>query len=649
MIRPEAITKYNEALKRGQKYCRDAVNAGRHPYPPVLDDMISEADVAGQADLGVINIPSALIAGTKSAGRTSAFSGNFMPLLSPDSEFAAKWISLCSAHLGEEGIRDPIKCYEYMGRFYVQEGNKRTSVLLSYGAPGIPGSVTRLIPAYSEDEDIKIYYEFMRFYALAGIYGVTFRRCGGYEKLLAALGMDADHEWTAWERRSFSAGFARFSEAFDQLAKGKDDVTAGEALLAWLKVFSFADIKNLTLPDLMRKLTSIWPDIMAEEDEQTIEISTEPVQRDRNLFSRILSFGQKEHLNVAFIYAFPPEKSAWTRAHAHGRVYLEDALGDRVSTRIYEAYDHNYDEKMDEAVSDGAQVIFATTAPMLPACRRIAAAHPDVKVLTCALSIPYAGIRTYYSRIYECKFITGAIAGAMAENDLAGYIANYPIYGVPAEINAFALGMRMTNPRGKVLLKWSCVSGDPLRELQEAGVSVISNRDATNPVNRHRALEWGTYALQSDGNMQALAVPCWNWGKFYERVLLSIFDGAYSAMDSSRAINYWWGLSSGVVDVQFSDELPEGVRSLAHLLKSGIAAGRIDPFLTYMEDTLGNVKNDGLHTFTPDELMTMDWLCENVDGSIPPFDVIMPRSVDTVRLLGIYRSNITPEKEERQL
>ena len=120
-------------------------------------------------------------------------------------------------------------------------------------------------------------------------------------------------------------------------------------------------------------------------------------------------------------------------------------------------------------------------------------------------------------------------------------------------------------------------------------------------------------------------------------------------MDSSRAINYWWGLSSGVVDVQFSDELPEGVRSLAHLLKSGIAAGRIDPFLTYMEDTLGNVKNDGLHTFTPDELMTMDWLCENVDGSIPPFDVIMPRSVDTVRLLGIYRSNITPEKEERQL
>ena len=49
----------------------------------------------------------------------------------------------------------------------------------------------------------------------------------------------------------------------------------------------------------------------------------------------------------------------------------------------------------------------------------------------------------------------GAIAGAMAENNKIAYIADYPIYGAIANINAFALGAKMINPRAKVYLEWS--------------------------------------------------------------------------------------------------------------------------------------------------------------------------------------------------
>ena len=59
--------------------------------------------------------------------------------------------------------------------------------------------------------------------------------------------------------------------------------------------------------------------------------------------------------------------------------------------------------------------------------------------------------------------------------------------------------------------------------------------------------------------------------------------------------------------------------------------------------------NDGNRPLTPEEIMTMDWLCDNVDGEIPTFDQIIPRARDTVRLLGIYRDSIPPEKEEKQL
>ena len=42
----------------------------------------------------------------------------------------------------------------------------------------------------------------------------------------------------------------------------------------------------------------------------------------------------------------------------------------------------------------------------------------------------------------------------------------------------------------------------------------------------------------------------------------------------------------------------------------------------------------------------MDWLCSNVEGSIPQFDQLLPQSRNLVRLLGIYRESIPPEIEE---
>ena len=98
--------------------------AGQYPYLPVLDDILENARVENQLPIGTVEIPLALVVGTKTAGRTAAFASNFLPLLSPKTEFANKWVSLCQAHV-DEGIRDPIRCFEYLGRFYVQEGNKR--------------------------------------------------------------------------------------------------------------------------------------------------------------------------------------------------------------------------------------------------------------------------------------------------------------------------------------------------------------------------------------------------------------------------------------------------------------------------------------------------------------------------------------------
>lgn len=645
----EAFEQYSRALKAGQKYYRGAVATGSFPYPTVLDDLTAGVPLAGNRELGTMNVPADLIAGTKSAGRAAALAGNFMPLLPPGTEFASKWMALCDAHL-EEGIRDPVKCFEYMGRFYVQEGNKRVSVLMSFGAPVISAQVTRVVPALTGDPAVRSYYEFMDFFALAGLYGVIFSRPGGYRKLQAALGMDPDHVWTEQERSSFSAGFHRFRDAFEKQNTEKLEISPADALLVWLQVFPFSEIKDQSAAELSKQLTGIWPDVRALAAE-SVELNTKPVEKEKGLVDKLLNLGRPEHLKAAFIYAFDPEESAWTRDHDRGREYLEEKLGEKLSVTVYRAYNQNYLETMQSAVEDGAEVIFATTTTMIGAARRIAAQHSGVRVLVCALSLPYTGVRMYYSRSYEAKFITGAIAGAMAENDAIGYIANYPIVGTPASINAFALGARMVNPRAKIHLRWSCLEGNPVKEFLGEGITVISNRDTVNPKNPHWAFEWGVYRLEDGVTLRPLAYPVWNWGPMYEQIIRGIFNGDWdvNAAASVKAVNYWWGLDSGVIDVKLSQTLPDGVYSLARLLKNTLAAGQAEPFRTRILDQDGVLRNDGSHSITPEERMSMDWLCDNVLGRIPEFDELLPQSQATVRLLGLHRDTLPPEKAEAQL
>ncbi|MDE7244662.1 MAG: BMP family ABC transporter substrate-binding protein [Oscillospiraceae bacterium] len=656
MSRQEAVEQYNKALKLGQKAYKDSVLHGRYPYPQVLDDILpDDSMVAGRVDLGVIEIPTELIVGTKTAGRRSAFAENFMPLLDPDSEFGYKWMDLCTAHLGDEGIRDPIRCYEYFGRFYVQEGNKRVSVLKSYGAPTVSGYVIRVVPRWSEDPVVRIYYEFMASYQMSGLYQVSFTRLGSFAKLQAALGYEPDHVWTEEDQKHFLSGLTYFRAPFRKLGGGELPITEADALLLWLRLYPFDMLKTASSQELLKTLTALWPDVKVLASPEPIAVSTAPPEdstaskteekEGAGLLGRLFKAMFPGHLNVAFINERRPEESDWARAHDLGRQYLEAVMGEKVDVHVFDGVRTGAEEAIETAVKNGAQVIFATTPPLITACRKAAVKYPNVRILNCSVSMPYTGVRTYYSRIYESKFITGAIAGAMSPDGRIGYVASNPIFGVPASINAFALGARLTNPRARIQLKWSCVSPDPMGDFIREGVTVLSNRDLPTP---DRVQEpWGLCHIDSGGSLRPLASPYWHWGNFYVKIIRSIFNGGWDTLNAKddRPVNYWWGMSSRVVDVLLSPDLPDGVRQLVNFLQDGIIKGSIEPFRQKIRDQEGKVRNDGEQWFSPEEVLYMDWLCEYVDGGIPIFPELLPMSRSIVRLQGVYRDQIPPEKE----
>ena len=640
----EAMQYYQAALKQGQKEYKNCVHRGRYPYIQSLQQ-IRQAPLS-QISLGAMEIPIYLVVGSTQDARCNSFSPGFFPLLGTETEFSLKWTNLCAAQL-TEGIHDPIKCYEYLGRFYAEEGNKRVSVLKSLGSATIRAEVIRLMPEKSDDITVKIYYEFLDFFRCSKCWGVHFSDLGGYAGLQAAFGFAKDQEWPEDFQRKFKRHYFTFRDSFYRLGGAGLGLTTGDALLRWLRFHSGAEFLNMEAEDYRQTLSAVWKELCVYTEPQPIAVSLAPMGEEKKAAGTgLLSFAKKK-LRCAFLFQGNPETSAWTASHDKGRAYLEEVLGDSVTTACY--YDVNpqkADAVVEEAVADGAELIFTTAVGLIDATLRVAVKYPKVRFMNCSIDQPYVNVKAYYIRVYEAKFITGAIAGVLCKDGKIGYVGSYPILGVPASINAFALGVALTNPDARIDLRWHCLPGDYVEEFRKQGITLISDRDyiAEQP--------WGAQGLArlgADGKLKLLASPSWLWGEFYVRIVRELLQDPRRvplAEDTAKAINYWWGMNSGVVDIKLSPDLPEGVRTLAHILQNGIQSGAIQPFRREITAQDGRVINDASRPLTMEEILKMDWLCDRVDGRLPAYEELLPVVQPTVRRLGINRQLIPPEEAD---
>ena len=631
-----ALSDYTKAFMLGKKNYQYRMLHGELPTLEVLDDIIPTKGTFSEVPLGLVQIPIDQIVGTKTGGRSNAFAANFMPILRETSEFARKWAQLSTSH-EKEGIREPIKAFEYMNRFYVQEGNKRVSVMKYYGVVSVPGEVTRIIPNRTNDKENKIYYEFLDFYELTKINYIWFSEEGNFKKLLEAVGKGPDEVWNDDERLEFSSIYRRFMAEYNAEDKGKLSVTVGDAFLAFIKLYGYKEIDQMTTKELKELVEKSWEEFSLLEEDEDVELKMDPNTEKKPLINMLLPFGISS-LKVAFIYEKTPGSSAWTYAHELGRLHLDQTFPEEVSTVFYDNVTlDTIDERIEEAITDGCDIIFTTTPSFVQASVKAAIANPNVRILNCSVNTSHRYIRTYYARMHEAKFLMGAIAGAMSEHNRLAYIADYPIYGSIANINAFALGAKMINPRAEVYLEWTAKKDiDVMESVLEKQVDCISGKDMVIPEEASRF--FGIYHLEGD-TARNLAMPLWHWGKFYEQMIRTIMDGTWKYDDdptSKKAINYWWGMSAGVVDVVCSkNNLPIGTKRLVDLLKETISTGKFNPFSGILYSQGGIVQDDPAKSLTPEEIVTMDWLAENIIGSIPKEEELKEQSKPVVSQQGI--------------
>ena len=627
----EALADYNKALRLGKREGKSL---------PVLDDILKEKKItaAREIPLGLVQIPSEQLVGTKTAGRSAAFSKSFYPLLKDSTEFAGKWMELYKAHL-TEGIREPIKAYEFMNKFYVEEGNKRVSVLKYFDAVSIPGMVTRIVPPRTDEKENRIYYEFMEFYNLSQINYIWFSQEGSFAKLQRLVGKRPDEFWNDDDKLNFSSIFSRFSSEYEANGGDKLPITTGDAFLYFIQLYDYASLDQMTSTELKEKLIKSWEEFKLLTTEESLELQMDPNtegESKKNIFARLIPVSTPK-LHVAFIHEKTAETSGWTYAHELGRMHLQQAFEDQISTACYDqATEEIADDLLLQAIAEGNNLIFTTSPPLLKASLKAAIEHPEVKILNCSLNTSHKYIRTYYARMYEAKFLMGAIAGAMSKNGKIGYIADYPIFDMTANINAFALGAKMVNPRAKIYLEWSTLKDHNVAEsFAKNEVHYISGQDMIIPGEASR--HFGLFRDSDDAPLN-LAMPIWHWGKFYEQMIRNIMDGSWKyddTSDSTKGLNYWWGMSAGIIDVICSKHLPIGTMRLVNLLKQTICKGDFNPFSGILYSQEGVVQKSANKVMSPEEIIRMDWLAENVIGYIPKMDDLIDKAKPVVLLQGI--------------
>ncbi len=542
-----------------------------------------------------------------------------MPILDSSSEFATKWIRLCASQQ-EEGIKEPIKAYEYMNKFYVLEGNKRVSVLKYFDAVSIVGEVIRILPKKTDDLDIKIYYEYMDFYELSKINYLYFSKSGCFEKLQTLVGKNTDENWSFDDKMNFRSLFQSFKTEYRNLGgDALNHITCGDAFLAFVELYGYDELLTKDSGELNDLITLNYKEfeLMSENE---VELRLTASTKKASMLSKLLPTGNRT-LKVAFIYEKTSASSSWTYSHELGRLHIEESFPEEVSTTFYDNVNaYNIDETIEDAIDDDCDVIFTTSPTFSQASLKAALANSKITILNCSLHDPHSSMRTYYSRMHEAKFIMGAVAGAMTENNVIGYIADYPIYGTIANINAFALGVKMTNPRANIHLMWSCLKDLDIEEqLKKVCPDIVSDKNLSVPEAGTRY--YGLYKVFADG-IWNLAIPVYHWGRFYEQLIRAILDGTWKSDDtkSAKAINYWWGMAENAIDIISSPWLPEGTKRLMELLTKTIRSGDFNPFsgVIYSQDK--TIRNGENQTLSPDDIITMDWLSDNIIGEIPVID-----------------------------
>jgi basic membrane protein A len=333
---------------------------------------------------------------------------------------------------------------------------------------------------------------------------------------------------------------------------------------------------------------------------------------------------QADDLSAAFVYVGPVGDAGWTYRHDQGRQCLEKETG--VATAFVESVPETPDVANVEQqfLDEGYDLIFATAFGYQPFTQQVAQQNPDKHFFGITPTVaPADNILNYYGKLWDGRYLTGLVAGAMTESNIIGFVAAQPIPTVIAGINAFTLGVHEVNPDAEVRVVWTLSWYDPPAEKQaavalvEAGADVIAQHQDT-PSSVQGAAENGAWAIGSESDMTAFAPDryltgtVWDWCPFYVKAVEMVKDGTFKPGE------FYGGLDDGTVSLApLNDAVPDDIKAMVEDKRQALIDGSFDYWAGPLEDNQGNEVVAADQTLSIADINGMDWLVDGVVGKIP--------------------------------
>ena len=630
------IDDYFKAKRMADRSIRRAVLEGRYPYLSDLDSKPGMSDTLSCIDLGIKEIPIQQIRGTKTKGRQGVFSYDFLPCAERDSEFAMKW-SAVFRYQNEEGISDPIEVYEYLHSFYVEEGNKRVSVLKYLDAITIRATVRRVVPDPKILEENPIYKEFLDFYKICPLYEIDLHEKNAYHKLARLLKKPEDRLWDEKDISRLRSSFYLFQKNYLKL--GYDPDYCADGFLLYLSAYDYEKIYSLSDQKIVAQIKELDKELAILGKKEKIEVFHNPTKEKQNVIdldplNLFPLLSEEKMLRIGFIYENKVNDSFADFDQELGRLQVQADLQDKIVTSKYEGAGKGKSLKDTiEAATKENDVVFTTSPLQFEETFRAAIKNKDVKYLNRTVYMKQNAVRTYDVRMYEVEFLLGLVAAIYAKDHQIGYIADTPNYGSIASINAFAIGASMVDPKAKVWLGWTeSLDKDWQDQMRRIGISTFCGPQ--HPDFHKDDLQYGLYVLNEKGAIN-IAQPLINWGTYYKKLISSILDGTYSkASAKDKATNYWWGISSGVLDIHLSKEVPYPTKKLVSMLEDAIRKETFDPFEGELRSTEKQIKGPFSGKLSYEQIITMHWLNSNVIGIIPEYEQLSQKGKEVYELTG---------------
>ena len=331
------------------------------------------------------------------------------------------------------------------------------------------------------------------------------------------------------------------------------------------------------------------------------------------------SFSKKE--KIGFIMTGSIGEEGWNGMHYEGvSAACENLDVELLVKEEIKEYEGECGPAIEDLVEQGCRMIILSSYGYAKEVKDIIEKYPEVSFYNNSFDYHAENVTSYFSRMYQARYLAGIIAGMKTESDQIGYVAAMPTSEVNRGISAFTLGVRRVNPDAVVTVAWSRAWDDENEErrqtdelIENVGVDVITYHQnqayVVEEAEKKGVCSIGYHRRLENCSEKYLTAVVGDWQLTYEAIIRQYIRG-----NSADEKIYWVGIDEDAVKLaDFSAAVSEDMKAQVNKATNEILAGH-DVFSGVIYDNEGKLRCKENQAISDEVLLEQfDWYAEGVE------------------------------------